>query len=120
MIGLPGGASANALYDTGAMISLMSEESFRKIPVDRRPERTEGQWLELCGVDQKPLAVKGLYSLPVAILGRKVVHKFYVVKDLSSEVIIGADFIHKLALPMIQFLNPFFTIPGCLGKILQL
>ena len=95
LVGLTGGASATALYDTGAVTSLMSEQTFRRIPVDARPTRCDGAWLNLTGVDGNPLEIKGRYSVAISVMGRKTTHEFYVVRDLSSEVILGADFIHK-------------------------
>ena len=41
------------------------------------------------------MQVKGCYAMTVTILDRKVTHFFYVVKNLSSPVIFGIDFINQ-------------------------
>ena len=108
-ITLPGGASATALYDTGAIRTLLSEEAFRAIPVDKRPSKLPGPYLNLVGANDTPIPVRGLYELRVTILGRQVHGHFYVVPKLTSEIIIGSDFIrdHGLSFDSIAW-TPFF------------
>jgi hypothetical protein len=84
------------LYDTGADISCLDEKEFRKIPVDQRPKAnlfsTDKQFLS---ASKDPLTIKGVFNLPITICGRTILHPFYVIKNLSDPVILGADFIHE-------------------------
>ena len=96
---LPGGSQVEALYDTGACVSMIDEKEFRNIPVNIRPQKdVYAPWLTLEGADRNSLQVRGCYVMPVTIQGRKVKHFFYVVKNLSSPVIIGIDFINQHSL----------------------
>ncbi len=68
-----GSPPAAALYDSGADISCISEVELRKIPVEQCPDKQPGHHLDQCfsaGGDQ--LAVKGVFNLPVTILGNKI------------------------------------------------
>ena len=103
---LPGGSEVESLYDTGACVTMIDEKEFRKIPVNIRPQKNVyALWLTLEGVDKQLMQVKGCYSMPVTILGPKTYHFFYVVKNLSSTVTFGIDFINQHSLsynPAIQ------------------
>jgi Retroviral aspartyl protease len=91
-----GPAPAAALYDSGADISCLSENEFRKIPVDKRPSKILGPRLDSCfGAGGAALTVAGIYNLPISVLGRKTEHPFRVIKELKESVILGADFINK-------------------------
>ena len=87
------------LYDTGADISCVNEEVFRRIPIDQRPRKSDESFpRQFRSAGGQNLQVKGKYNLPV-MLGRKTVHHpFYVIKNLSEPAIVGIDFIqqHKL------------------------
>ena len=87
--------SAEALYDTGAAVTLISEEKFRCIPVDLRPKKREGPFLTLLGADKKPMQVKGCFDMPINLLNRNSKTQVFVVSDLSSDMILGTDFIRK-------------------------
>jgi hypothetical protein len=84
------------LYDTGADISCIDEKEFRKIPIDQRPKANSFSiFKQFLSASKTPLAVKGVYNLPITIKGRTITHPFYVVKGLSDPFILGADFIHE-------------------------
>ena len=54
-----GPAPAAALYDSGADISCLSENEFRKIPVDKRPSKILGPRVDSCfGAGGAALTVK--------------------------------------------------------------
>lgn len=96
---LPGGKERVALYDTGAAVSMIDEYEFRNIPICFRPEKESFMpILNLEGADKQKMSVKGCYSLEIQVLGRKVKHFFYVVRNLSSPIIFGIDFINTHAL----------------------
>ncbi len=74
----------------------VSENEFRKIPVDKRPSKLLGPRLDSCfGAGGAALTVTGIYNLPISVLGRKTEHPFRVIKGLKESVILGADFINK-------------------------
>ena len=88
-----------ALYDTGADISCLDESVFRQIPVDRRPPQCPRNPLQqFHSASGNALIVKGVYSINIDLLGKRINHKFCVIKNLSEKVILGADFINQHAL----------------------
>ncbi len=93
---LIGSSASAALYNSGAEISCISEKYFRKIPVDQRPSKILQQRIDPCfSAGGGQLAVKGVVSLPVQILGRKTSHPFRIIQGLNENIILGADFINK-------------------------
>jgi hypothetical protein len=93
---LIGSSASAALCDSGADISCISEKYFRKIPVDQCPPKILQQKIDPCfSAGGRQLAVKGVVSLPVQILGRKTLHPFQIIQGLNKNVILGADFINK-------------------------
>ena len=70
-----GPAPAAALYDSGAYISCLSENEFRKILLDRRPSKILGPGLDSCfGAGGAALTVTGIYNLPISVLGLSLIH----------------------------------------------
>ena len=91
-----GGKVTKALYDSGADISCISDEEFRKIPIDLRPNKQGGSNpLRYIGAGGQPLDVRGTFVLPIQVLGRQVQHPFRVIRGLHEKVILGADFINE-------------------------
>ena len=83
------------LYDSSTDILCISKKHFRKIPVDQRPVKTQQQKVDPCfSAGGGQLAVKGVVSLPVHILGKQTVHPFCIIQGLNKNVILGADFIN--------------------------
>ena len=72
----------------------MREADFRLIPPSLRPAQVPDSYLRLTGVNGSLHSVKGCYLVPITILGRTVQHKFYVIHQLTSNMILGSDFIH--------------------------
>jgi Retroviral aspartyl protease len=60
---------AATLYDSGADISCISEQQFRKIPVDQRPQKIFQRVDPCFSTGGAELFVKGIVSLPISILG---------------------------------------------------
>jgi hypothetical protein len=82
------------LYDTGADVTCIEETVFRRIPVDKRPEKLFlDPKLRFKSAGSDCLDVKGFYRLSVRIGKKTVTHNFYVIRRLSEEVILGFDFI---------------------------
>jgi hypothetical protein len=88
--------ATRALYDSGADISCISDKEFRKIPVTQRPAKIgSGADRRYISAGGEPLDVKGVFNLPVTVLGRQVRHPFRVIRNLHEPVILGADFINQ-------------------------
>ena len=96
---LPGGSRVDSLYDTGACVSMIDEKEYRNIPINLRPQKDHyAPWLTLHSANNELMQVKGCYVMPVTVLDRKINHHFYVVKNLSSPLILGIDFINQHSL----------------------
>ncbi len=94
-----GNRCVSALYDSGADISCISDNEFRKIPVDQRPTRAQHDKLKnYISAGGQSLDVRGVFSLQVQVLGRTVQHPFRVICGLHEKVILGADFINQQCL----------------------
>jgi hypothetical protein len=87
------------LYDTGADISAVNENIFRKISVDQRPSKIEDTSnRQFCSAGGENLQIKGKFLFPVTIGKKTVQHPFYVIKNLSEAAIMGIDFIQQHSL----------------------
>lgn len=91
-----GNMSLKGLYDTGADISCLNDRVFRKISPDQRPPRiVENNRSIFRAANGDPLEVRGLYHLKLRMGKSLVEHPFFVVKNLSEDMILGIDFIHQ-------------------------
>ena len=92
------GHKTRFLYDSGAEVTVISEKEFRKIPIEKRPERIHRQ-VKLSGVAQnKPLEIKGVYKMHLSVLGRKRELPVFVIKNLTQDCILGIDAIKSFGL----------------------
>jgi hypothetical protein len=65
------------LYDTGANISAVNENIFRKISVDNQPSKIdETSNQQFCSAGGQNLQIKGKFLLPVTIGKKTVQHPF--------------------------------------------
>ena len=74
-----------ALYDTGADITCISEEEFRRIPIRSRPNRNPtlaGQSFR--GAGGGHLEVRGIYNMPLKILNQDLTHPVHVICNLRE------------------------------------
>ena len=109
---LPGGVSVRALYDTGAGVSVISEDIFRAIPVNSRPQRCDAPQIKLTGVDGRPLDVRGCFNVPISLLDKSLSHRFYVARGLTSPVILGVDFMRLFGLSYDAIAHSLFFQEG--------
>ena len=87
------------LYDTGADLSAISENIFRKIPISKRPQQIiERSPRQLRSAGGQLLQVKGKYNFNLQIGKKTISHPFYVIQNLSEAGIMGIDFIHQHSL----------------------
>ena len=89
-----GNTPFSALFDTGADISCINEQLFRKLHVTNRPKQLPPDKAhQFKSAGGQTLEVKGKYRLPIQLAGKQVEHDFYVIKNLNKPVILGIDFI---------------------------
>ena len=72
---LQGSLSVKGLYDTGADITCMSLATFRKIPVDQRPQKdlsVKNKKIQVANDDV--VATLGTYHLDIKVQGKTVKH----------------------------------------------
>ena len=84
-----------ALYDSGADVSCLSEKEFRKIPVQLRPKAEPHTNTTCKSASGQNLQVKGIYKIPISIMGKEILHPFRVMVNLNETMILGSDFIHQ-------------------------
>ena len=102
--------SENFLYDSGAQVSLVGKRAFRKIPVNKRPEKINFR-LTCSGVSGSKLKVLGCYMMKVNILDKQVEHPFFIVDKIPGQSgVIGIDIIKKSGLSLDAISNePYFV-----------
>ena len=98
------------LYDSGAQVSLVGRTAFRKIPVNKRPEKINFR-LTCSGVSGSKIKVLGCYMLKVEILGKTIEHPFFIVDKIPGQSgVIGIDIIKKFGLSLDVITNqPYFV-----------
>jgi len=90
--------ACQALYDSGADVSCIHDSVFRSFSPDLRPQAVPSPHLQFHSASGDALQVRGVYSISISLLGKTVQHNFCVIKNLSEQVILGADFINQHAL----------------------
>ena len=98
------------LYDTGSQFCLLGKNEFRKISVNQRPRKLNVR-LTCSGVSGKALKLLGCYLLETEVLGRKILHPYFVCENLpgSYSGVIGIDLIKKHGLSFDATTNqPYF------------
>ena len=86
------------LVDTGAEISLLSEEIFRRIPIELRPHKLATDIEYFSTANGSRLNCRGKYQMEINLPGKKCSHEIYVVNNLKTPGILGADFINDKGL----------------------
>jgi len=102
--------SEKFLYDSGAQVSLVGRKAFRKIPVNKRPEKINFR-LTCSGVSGSKLKVLGCYMMKVKILDKEIEHPFFIVDKIPGQSgVIGIDVIKKFGLSLDVITNePYFV-----------
>lgn len=84
--------SLKGLYDTGADVSCINEEVFKKLK--DKPKVNQMKKGSTCtSASGDKLKVLGRYDLQLQVGKKKITHPFYVIKNLNRDLIIGFDFI---------------------------
>ena len=96
------------LYDSGAQVSLLSKKTFRKIRKDQRPRKLDLN-LSCSGVSGSKLKLVGCYLIKLKMLGKEVVHPFFLTNVPGHAGVIGIDLIKKSGLSLDAITNqPYF------------
>lgn len=94
------------LYDTGASVSCMSLEQFRRIPPEQRPIKQDAQ-VRLLSAAKTEIRVVGMYILALNILGKTISHPVHVCSPMNQGGIVGMDIIKKLGLTYLPIRKTF-------------
>ena len=87
-----------ALVDSGAVVSVISQELFHTIPHSDQFRPVEvASGFEVSGVGGGKLKVKGRFQIPFSTLGVHAEHPFYVIEGLANHSLIcGVDLIRAM------------------------
>ena len=91
----------SCLVDSGAAASCLAQREFHKIArEDIRVKLQIPNGMKLKGAGGAQLEVTGYYTIRLIVAGRKIEHDFFIVKNLTSDGIMGNDFIalHQLVI----------------------
>ena len=94
------------LYDTGASVSCMSLEQFRRIAPENRPIKHNPQ-VRLLSAAKTEMTVTGMYHLNFKILGKTFTHPVHVCHPMNQGGILGMDIITLLGLTFLPARKSF-------------
>ena len=103
------GLSIKGLIDTGADVSLCSEETFLKLPVHNRPKLIN-PYVRLFDAANRLLKCIGLYRASITTAAGTRFHHMYVVRDLGQPAILGWDYL-KASKAVINGMDGSVTFP---------
>ena len=95
--GTVNGAQTSFLVDTGAAVSLLRDDAWARSNAERACTESLKPWSNprLVGVDGSPLPVLGCARVEIDLAGEKLPMDVVVVSTLTTEAILGLDFLHK-------------------------
>ena len=95
--GTVNGAQTSFLVDTGAAVSLLRDDAWARSNAERACTESLKPWSNprLVGVDGSPLPVLGCAQVEIDLAGEKLPMDVVVVSTLTTEAILGLDFLHK-------------------------
>ena len=107
--------SVQALIDSGAAVSCISEEFFKHIP-SQKPPLQNSSIQHIQGVSGQTLLVCGEITVPVVFNRFTIHHTFQVIRNLSRPLIIGVDFLaeHKAS---INWFTHTFEVQGGITEV---
>ena len=92
VLGIINGVETSFLVDTGAGVSLLQEDQWKKANLEEcRLEPWSGQ--QLVGADGTPLHVLGGVKVNLLLSGMPFCQQMVVVRSLTAEAILGLDFL---------------------------
>src|SRR6188768_2684377 len=84
----------SALLDTGASVSVVSEQLIKHLDIPIKPIRKSESKL-LTTADGKPINVLGKVLLSIKIRGLTIPFEFLVTRNLAENIILGIDFLQN-------------------------
>ena len=81
-----------ALCDSGASVSCLSEKLFNQINENHRV-KLQPSTTRLSSANHIPIQIKGTVSVPIKIGPRRYEHTFYVQNKAASDCLLGLDFL---------------------------
>ena len=86
--------NCNALIDTGAGRSIISKQWCDKLHLDLENLQNDDLSI-LINADKGHIKVWGTVQVPICINGISVMHRFLVIDNLISKILLGCDFLIK-------------------------
>jgi hypothetical protein len=92
-----GDVATQALVDTGASVSAISEFLFSRLPLETRSDRIESKDEKLNSICGQEIGINGIYEIPLSLDTdeNKIKHQFYVIPKLTETCILGIDFLTR-------------------------
>ncbi len=88
-----GGKTFSWLFDTGALVTCMTAESFKAAFPHSKPHRVQNA--QLCtAASGNPMNSLGIFEIDLQIKGKTFKHNINVIDQLTDNII-GIDFIHR-------------------------
>ena len=88
-----GKISQSAMLDTGAQISCMSYDVFKKSGLSEQFELQSSDLEYVLGVSGTPVKVMGTAEVPLTICKLELIQKFYIFEKFRQPIILGVDFL---------------------------
>ncbi len=91
--------ATQALVDTGASVSAISEYFFSRLSKNITKNKVESEDEKLHSICGKSMTIAGIYDLPIKLDANKdeIYLKFYVIPNLTETCVLGMDFITRNA-----------------------
>ena len=83
------------MLDTGAQISCMSYDVFKKSGLSEQFELQSSDLEYVLGVSGTPVKVMGTTEIPLTICKLQLIQKFYIFEKFRQPIILGVDFLVK-------------------------
>ena len=90
-----GKISQSAMLDTGAQISCMSYDVYKKSGLSEQFELQSSDLEYVLGVSGTPVKVMGTAEVPLTICKLELIQKFYIFEKFRQPIILGVDFLVK-------------------------
>lgn len=99
------------LIDTGAAMSVVKKELFDRITPLNEQQLRQGPVSTARAANGSIVPLLGTVVAPMTLGGREFKHRVYNAQDLTHEVILGSDCLHKFK-AVIDFDQSVFLLPG--------
>ena len=84
-----------ALVDSGACVTAINDQVFRRIQGRNKYKRLDEKERRFAAANGDTITVEGKYLIPIIINRRTYYQETWVIKNLTTEMILGIDFITK-------------------------